>query len=716
MFSRVLKSTNSQGPISSSSSNSSSDRPSSPTKLSSRTSHIKSQSTSAQPSPSKIPVASATPSSRSSFVNGGSKENVPAPPASSANPNEKERSNYLSFLFSQSQQGAPTTPVKVNKSAAAPAAPNPGQAYHGQGQGQSQGQAVNAQRDDRQTRGQYVPESDDIHMQTMKNTVNPAMLKQLASIPAQPPSGLPLRTGATQQAHGAAANPYAIQRGQAYAEDVHMKTQRHEARTEKERGLQLWERELIESAEMRRKATVAQIYFLDYYFDLLGYIANRKKRLETFKADTTQRNVTGPDFQKEWSSYNGRERVLLRKRRTKLRVEQFRIIAQVGQGGYGSVYLARKADTNEVCALKKMRKGTLAKMDEVKHVLVERDILTAVKTPWLVRLLYAFQDTEHVYLAMEYVPGGDFRTLLNNSGVLKEEHARFYAAEMFMGVNELHKLGYIHRDLKPENFLVDGTGHVKLTDFGLATGALNPQKIESMRQKLDQVKDENLVFRSTLERRTIYRSIRMAEPRYADSVVGSPDYMPPEVLRGKTYTYSADYWSLGCILFEFLCGFPPFSGSTPEETWANLKNWTRVLRRPVYDRPEDLIFNLTDVAWDAVTRLIAHPKDRVSALEDVQTLPFFSSLPFKSLRQIDAPFVPVLDGETDVGYFDSFTSPEDMAKYAEVFKKQRDVEAVQEKGQGNRNNWVGFTFGRNANVALAPRGIKPEGEALQTIF
>lgn len=81
---------------------------------------------------------------------------------------------------------------------------------------------------------------------------------------------------------------------------------------------------------------------------------------------------------------------------------------------------------------------------------MERDILTATKTPWLVRLLYAFQDPEHVYLAMEYVPGGDFRTLLNNSGVLKEEHARFYISEMFAAVNELHKLGYIHRDLKPE--------------------------------------------------------------------------------------------------------------------------------------------------------------------------------------------------------------------------------------------------------------------------
>ena len=81
---------------------------------------------------------------------------------------------------------------------------------------------------------------------------------------------------------------------------------------------------------------------------------------------------------------------------------------------------------------------------------MERDILTATKTPWLVRLLYAFQDPEYVYLAMEYVPGGDFRTLLNNSGVLKEEHARFYISEMFAAVTELHKLGYIHRDLKPE--------------------------------------------------------------------------------------------------------------------------------------------------------------------------------------------------------------------------------------------------------------------------
>ena len=208
------------------------------------------------------------------------------------------------------------------------------------------------------------------------------------------------------------------------------------------------------------------------------------------------------------------------------------------------------------------------------------------------------------------MPGGDFRTLLNNSGVLKEEHARFYAAEMFAGVNELHKLGYIHRDLKPEvrclhslgpqlifaEFL-GGRNRTRQVDrFWSRCGCSEPSKdrvdeaqgelrasvcCSSSRTQLDQVKNEDLIIRSTLERRTAYRSMRMAEPRYADSVVGSPDYMPPEVLRGKTYTFSADYWSLGCILFEFLC----VSASKKYRSKliprrASLRFLVRPLRRP----------------------------------------------------------------------------------------------------------------------------------------
>ena len=164
--------------------------------------------------------------------------------------------------------------------------------------------------------------------------------------------------------------------------DVHMET----ARTGPKQGagFELWEKELLESPEIKRKATVAQLCmlfwlkgltmnrltnlvdFLDYYFQSLGYLANRKERRARFDQDTAARGVKGPEFAKEFRSYCGRERVLLRKRRAKLKVDQFYIIAQVGQGGYGEVYLARKKDSSEICALKKMRKRTLHKMDEVR--------------------------------------------------------------------------------------------------------------------------------------------------------------------------------------------------------------------------------------------------------------------------------------------------------------------------------------------------------------
>ncbi|GAA5856676.1 hypothetical protein JCM8547_005925 [Rhodosporidiobolus lusitaniae] len=486
----------------------------------------------------------------------------------------------------------------------------------------------------------------------------------------------------------------------------------------KGQGFKEWEKVKLASAEVKRKADVAQLFFYDHYFDHLTYLAQRKARLQSFKDSVQSRPcMTRSDVASEWQSYTGRERVLLRKRRTKLKLDQFHIVTQVGQGGYGEVYLARHKETNQVVALKKMKKRTLAKMDEIRHVLVERDILAATSSPWLVRLLYAFQDHEHVFLAMDFIAGGDFRTLLNNSGVLKEEHARFYISEMFAAVAELHKLGYIHRDLKPENFLIDPTGHIKLTDFGLAAGALNPGKIEHLKHKLDEVADSPLIFRSTIEMKSIYKSIRMADARYADSIVGSPDYMAIETLRGQSYSYSVDYWSLGCILFEFLAGFPPFSGATADETWTNLKNWSRVLRRPHYDRPEDRIFNLSDEGWDAISCLITHKERRMSTLDQVKAHSFFRGVDWVNLRERKAPFIPALDSEIDAGYFDDFSSEADMAKYAEVREKQRHVDAVAERGSAQaRGVWVGFTFKakKEADKALKEKESKErEREALE---
>ncbi|OAL37707.1 hypothetical protein AYO20_02884 [Fonsecaea nubica] len=489
------------------------------------------------------------------------------------------------------------------------------------------------------------------------------------------------------------------------------------------KGLTSEELQKLQLPKVKRLANVTQLYFLDYYFDLLSYVHNRQSREAAFKASFPAPPETPrEEFDAALHKYLGRERANLRKRRTRLRHGDFQILTQVGQGGYGQVYLAQKKDTREVCALKVMRKKLLFKLDEVRHILTERDILTAAKSEWLVKLLYSFQDEEQIYLAMEYVPGGDFRTLLNNTGVLHNRHARFYIAEMFSCVDALHTLGYIHRDLKPENFLIDATGHVKLTDFGLAAGMLSPIKIESMRIKLEEVGNAPVPFgmpavedRSADQRREGYRSLRKKDINYAKSIVGSPDYMAPEVLKGETYDFTVDYWSLGCMLFEALAGYPPFAGATVDETWQNLKRWQRVLRKPIYDDPT---YFLSKRTWDLITRLVAAKDHRFKSISEIHKHEYFAEVDFSKLREQKAPFVPELDSETDAGYFDDFSNEADMAKYKEVHDKQRALEEMAERDEKmNKALFVGFTFRhRKPDAEGSPRKkIETEG-TFGTIF
>ncbi|SLM40535.1 agc ndr ndr-unclassified protein kinase [Lasallia pustulata] len=464
-----------------------------------------------------------------------------------------------------------------------------------------------------------------------------------------------------------------------------------------QRGLTPEELEKLQLPKVKRLANVTQLYFLDHYFDLLSYVHNRQARQAQFQAQYPSPPATpAEEYETVRHKYLGRERANLRKRRTRLRQGDFQILTQVGQGGYGQVYLAQKKDTKEVCALKVMSKKLLFKLDEIRHILTERDILTAAKSEWLVKLLYAFQDDQSIYLAMEYVPGGDFRTLLNNTGVLHNRHARFYIAEMFSCVDSLHQLGYIHRDLKPENFLVDSTGHVKLTDFGLAAGMLSPIKIESMRIKLEEVGKMAAPFgrpmdqRSVAERREGYRSLRDREVNYAKSIVGSPDYMAPEVLKGEEYDFTVDYWSLGCMLFEALSGYPPFAGATVDETWQNLRHWKKVLKKPEFDDPNYFLSHRT---WDLITRLVAAAAQRFRGISEIHKHAYFTEVEWSRLRDQRAPFVPELDSETDAGYFDDFSNEADMAKYKEVHDKQMALENMADRDDKmSKGLFVGFTF------------------------
>ncbi|GFP71338.1 serine/threonine-protein kinase DBF20 [Saccharomyces cerevisiae] len=453
--------------------------------------------------------------------------------------------------------------------------------------------------------------------------------------------------------------------------------------------------ERASQSKTQRVVNVCQLYFLDYYCDMFDYVISRRQRtkqvLRYLEQQRSVKNVSNKVLNEEWALYLQREHEVLRKRRLKPKHKDFQILTQVGQGGYGQVYLAKKKDSDEICALKILNKKLLFKLNETNHVLTERDILTTTRSDWLVKLLYAFQDPESLYLAMEFVPGGDFRTLLINTRILKSGHARFYISEMFCAVNALHELGYTHRDLKPENFLIDATGHIKLTDFGLAAGTVSNERIESMKIRLEEVK--NLEFpafteRSIEDRRKIYHNMRKTEINYANSMVGSPDYMALEVLEGKKYDFTVDYWSLGCMLFESLVGYTPFSGSSTNETYENLRYWKKTLRRP---RTEDRRAAFSDRTWDLITRLITDPINRVRSFEQVRKMSYFAEINFETLRTSSPPFIPQLDDETDAGYFDDFTNEEDMAKYADVFKRQNKLSAMVDDSAVD-SKLVGFTF------------------------
>ena len=242
----------------------------------------------------------------------------------------------------------------------------------------------------------------------------------------------------------------------------------------------------------------------------------------------------------------------------------------------------------EVYAMKVIRKSDMLRNCQEGHLRAERDFLVASeKSRWVVPLISSFQDSTNLYLVMEYMVGGDFLGLLFRKDILKERHAGWYIAEMILCVEEAHRLRWIHRDVKPDNFLISASGHLKISDFGLAFDghwAHDQRYFKSHRQSLmeklgievkgdsqDQEEDALKEVKTNLANILTGRRGRHEKPqvdgprehepilqwrnrhgkrRLAGSVVGTSQYMAPEVIRGDPYDGRCDWWSIGIILYE----------------------------------------------------------------------------------------------------------------------------------------------------------------------
>ena len=158
----------------------------------------------------------------------------------------------------------------------------------------------------------------------------------------------------------------------------------------------------------------------------------------------------------------------LRNKRKKINIFDFSPISIIGKGAFGEVRVCKHKSTNEIVAIKKLKKDEMHKKNQIIHVRHEKEILTKTDEKWVVSLKYSFQDAKFLYLVMDYLPGGDLMSQLIKKDIFTETEGKFYMAELVLAVESVHKLNCIHRDLKPDNILIDSKGHIKISDFGLS--------------------------------------------------------------------------------------------------------------------------------------------------------------------------------------------------------------------------------------------------------
>ncbi|KAG9140795.1 hypothetical protein Leryth_022760 [Lithospermum erythrorhizon] len=328
--------------------------------------------------------------------------------------------------------------------------------------------------------------------------------------------------------------------------------------------------------------------------------------------------------------------------RDRTSIDDFEIIKPISRGAFGRVFLAKKRTTGDLFAIKVLKKADMIRKNAVQSILAERDILISVRNPFVVRFFYSFTCRENLYLVMEYLNGGDMYSLLRNLGCLDEEVARVYVAEVVLALEYLHSIPVVHRDLKPDNLLIAHDGHIKLTDFGLSKVGL----IDSTDDLSGPAVSATSMM--TEDEPELNASQSQLDRRKKRSAVGTPDYLAPEILLGTGHGCTADWWSVGVILFELIVGIPPFNAELPQTIFDNILNrkipWPHV--------PEEM----SAEAQDLIDRLLTEdPNQRLGAngASEVKQHSFFKDINWDTLARQKAAFVPSSESALDTSYFTS---------------------------------------------------------------
>ncbi|EFA78543.1 protein kinase 3 [Heterostelium album PN500] len=297
----------------------------------------------------------------------------------------------------------------------------------------------------------------------------------------------------------------------------------------------------------------------------------------------------------------------INQKKKKLAIDDFELLKVLGVGSFGRVFLVRKKDNQRLYAMKVLNKKEMMKKKQIAHTNTEKMVLSTMDHPFIVRLHFAFQNDEYLFMCMDYIPGGELFHHLQKAGRFPEELAKFYIAEVITSLDYLHSNNIIYRDIKPENILLDADGHIKLTDFGLSKSGI-----------------------------TSVVGGKTGDGQFATTFCGTPEYLAPEIITGAGHGKAADWWSVGILLFEMLTGRSPFLASNRNDMYKAMIQGN--LRLPMFLSPDsqDLLEKL----------LVPDPKKRLGSggVQEIQNHPFFELIPWRMLesKMITPPFKPTI--------------------------------------------------------------------------
>ncbi|XP_008197147.1 cGMP-dependent protein kinase, isozyme 2 forms cD4/T1/T3A/T3B isoform X4 [Tribolium castaneum] len=290
-------------------------------------------------------------------------------------------------------------------------------------------------------------------------------------------------------------------------------------------------------------------------------------------------------------------------------------LTTLGVGGFGRVELVQiQGDSNRSFALKQMKKAQIVETRQQQHIMSEKEIMGEANCDFIVKLFKTFKDRKYLYMLMESCLGGELWTVLRDKGHFDDATTRFYTACVVEAFDYLHSRNIIYRDLKPENLLLDNQGYVKLVDFGFA------KKLHSGRKTW--------------------------------TFCGTPEYVAPEVILNKGHDISADYWSLGVLMFELLTGTPPFTGADPMKTYNIILKGIDAI---------DFPRNITRNAMALIKKLCRdNPAERLGyqkgGISEIQKHKWFDGFNWEGLvnRTLTPPILPQVKHVTDTSNFDDY--------------------------------------------------------------